>query len=214
MPRPAIKPTEPDHHHDDYLKRRDAVVLAYKESIQEYDRLVTWASAGALGLSITFLEKFGQGADSRTAWLLGAGWISLGAAFATSLWSQYFSSRIHSWKLRELDCRQLATADRPKTWADDVDRCDRKAHSYGATTRWLTFISGLLLVGGIMLVATFAFLNAPFKSAATTSDIAGDPPRTTVAPVTEKKGLEYLPEPVRRPQSPPPSKKPQPQEKR
>ena len=149
--------------HEDYLRERDALALSYTQSIQEYDRLVTWASAGALGLSITFLEKFGQGADSATAWLLGVGWIALGASFAASLWSQYFSSRIHSWKLKELRHLQLATGDRPKTWTDDAVHLDTVAGRYGKATKRLTFISGVLLIVGITLVATFAFLNAPFK---------------------------------------------------
>src|SRR5437773_510701 len=106
MPPPTPQRMEPLDH-DEYLKHRDALVLSYKESMKEYDRLVTWASAGALGLSITFLEKFGQNADKGTAWLLGTGWLALGAAFAASLWSQYFSSRIHSWSRRELDYLQI-----------------------------------------------------------------------------------------------------------
>ena len=205
MTKPTPRRTEPLDR-DDYLKHRDALALSYRESIREYDRLVTWASAGALGLSITFLEKFGQDADSRTAWLLGVGWILLGTAFATSLWSQYFSSRIHSWRRRELEHCQLATADRQKTWATEAARLNRIVGRYGTATWWLTFISGVLLIGGIMSVATFAFLNAPFKSA--------EVPRTAVVPAIEKKGLEDLPEPVRKPQSTVSTKEPPPQQKR
>jgi hypothetical protein len=43
--------------HDDYLARRERLDRAYTESIREYDRLVTWASGGALLVSVTFLEK-------------------------------------------------------------------------------------------------------------------------------------------------------------
>jgi hypothetical protein len=209
MASPTARRTE-SLDHDDYLKRCDALGLSYRESIREYDRLVTWASAGALGLSITFLEKFGKGADSRTAWLLGVGWISLGLSFATSLSSQYASSRIYSWARKELDHLQLAPADRTETWATEAVRLDRKASRYNTATRWLTFMSGVLLVGGIMLVTTFAFLDAPFKPAGVIPDKPVDAPRTTEMTVPEKRGWEYLPEPVLRPQSPPPSKEPAP----
>jgi len=204
----AVRRTEPLAR-DDYLKQRDALAVYYRESIQEYDRLVTWASAGALGLSITFLEKFGQGADSRTKWLLAAGWTLLCLAFATSLWSQYASSRIHSCRRKELDHLQLAVADRKEMWAEEAVRLERTAKRYGVVTRRLTFTSGMLLVGGIMLVATFAFLNAPFKPAGVIPDKPATAPRTTELTIPEKRGTEYLPEPVLRPQSPPPpSKKP------
>lgn len=212
MVSPAVKRTTPLDH-DEYSKYRDHMVLFYKESMQEYDRLVTWASAGALGLSITFLEKFGQGADSRTKWLLGSGWLLLGASFATSLWAQYFSSRIHSSAMTELDHLQLAPTARSNTWAARAVRLDRTVRRYSAAVKWLTFISGVLLVGGIMSVATFAFLNAPFKPAGVIPDKPAVAPRTTEMTIPEKRGTEYLPEPVRRPQSPPPVKEPTPQKK-
>ena len=62
--------------------------------------------------------------------------------------------------------------------------------------------SGVLLVGGIMSVAFFAFLNAPFKGAENNTSITS---REVAAPVTDKKGLEYIPEPVSRPPSSAPS---------
>ncbi len=206
MTSPTPRRTDPLDHAD-YLQQRDYLKLSYTESIKEYDRLVTWASAGALGLSITFLEKFGQNADRGTAWLLGVGWTSLGAAFAASLWSQYFSSRIHSWRWRELDHLQLEPAERPTNWAPEAVRLERVASRYGTTTRRLTFTSGVLLIGGIVSVASFAFLNAPFKPAEVTSQEPRIAPNTVTVPVVpEKRGLEYIPEPVRRPQSTPPPK--------
>jgi hypothetical protein len=179
--------------HAEYLKQRESLVAAYTSSINEYDRLVTWASAGALGLSISFLEKFGTNADPTTAWMLGLGWGSLSAAFALSLWSQYTSSRLHSWKCRELDHCQLSVAVRLPNWADEAARLDKRGRLYGKATRWMTFVSGLALVGGIVTIASFAFLNAPFKDAGSGVSQA----TTTVA--TDKKGLDYTPPPVPRP---------------
>lgn len=203
---PTVRRTAPLDR-EEYEKRRESLGLAYTESIREYDRLVTWASAGALGLSITFLDKFGDGADSETAWLLGTGWALLGAAFATSLWSQFASSRIHSWRRNELDHLQLEPQERSEMWSAQAIRLDRVASRYGAWTKRLTFMSGVLLVGGMMFIATFAFLNAPF------ADSKGGPQRPPAVGPTEKKGQEYNPEPVPKPQSTPP-KDPTPQEKR
>jgi hypothetical protein len=189
------------------LKRREALRRDYTESIREYDRLVTWASGGALALSIGFLEKFGQNANPASKWWLGAGWTLLGLAFASSLWSQYFSSRIHSWRGNELEHLQQAPESRGETWATRAIQLDRVATRYGLTTKALTFVSGVLLVGGIMSVTVFAFHNAPFTTAVNTT---GRPD----VPITDKKGLEYHPEPVPRPQ---PAQQPttqQPQEKR
>jgi hypothetical protein len=180
--------------HDEYLKQRESIVDAYTSSMKEYDRLVTWASAGALGLSISFLEKFGTNANPATSWMLATGWGLLSAAFALSLWSQYTSSRLHSWKRRELDHHQTGVTDRPEAWATEAARLHIIGRRYGKATRWMTFISGIALVGGIVTIATFAFFNAPF------TNIGSDNSRkTTVVP--EKRGLEYTPPPVPRPPS-------------
>jgi hypothetical protein len=56
----------------------------------------------------------------------------------------------------------------------------------------MTVFSGISLVGGIVLVSTFAFLNAPFKK-------GGPAGITSQTPVLEKKGLDYTPPPVARP---------------
>lgn len=157
-------PTDAPLPDDEYRSQRERLVQAYGESIKEYDRLVTWASAGGLGLSITFIEKFGKDADRGTAWMLAAGWIALCVAFAASLWSQYFSSRIHSWRTRELDHCQEPPVDEVPTWAAEAARLHRIASRYGKLTKWSTAASGLLLVGGIAFLAWFAFANAPFKA--------------------------------------------------
>ena len=132
--------------HDEYQKYRQSTSAAYTASMNEYDRLVTWASAGALAVSMSFLEKFGNKADPRTAWLLGLSWSLLAGSFAMSLWSQYFSSRAHSWALRKLDHQQIAAAERKPDWAAQAKRLEGIGHRYGKATRWLTFLSGIALV--------------------------------------------------------------------
>lgn len=193
-----------------YLRQLEHLRVAYTDSIKEYDRLVTWASAGALGLSITFLEKFGTNASGETAWMLATGWAFLCAAFASSLWSQYASSRIHSWRRQELDHLQVSLTLRQHGWAAKAVQLARKADWYGSVTRRLTLTSGILLVGGIMSIASFAFLNAPFKTAAVSKNTSITPHISSTPVVTEKKGLDYIPEPVPRPAStptPPPDDK-------
>jgi hypothetical protein len=127
---------------DGLLRRHNQVLhefwLSDTGSINEYDRLVTWASGGALGLSITLIEKFGSNADRATARWLALGLTALGFAFAASLWSQYFSSRIHSWRRRELDHLQKPEAERARSRTSEAVRLHRIVDIHGAATKWLT----------------------------------------------------------------------------
>src|SRR5437868_6260127 len=63
-----------------YLAQREELRRSYTSSMNEYDRLVTWISGGALGLSVTFIERFAPKTRADTAWMLMWGWSLLAAA--------------------------------------------------------------------------------------------------------------------------------------
>ena len=150
--------------HDEYLRRLDRLDRAYTESIREYDRLVTWASGGALLVSVTFLEKIAPKPRPETAWLLGASWLLLATALLLSLASQYASSRVHSWRMNELNHLQQPGEQRSDTWFAEAGRLDRGARLWGRATKWSTFFSGIVLVGGLLVLARFAFINTSFAT--------------------------------------------------
>ena len=155
--------TEPWDPHE-HARRRDRLDRGYTDSMNQYDKLVPWASGGALVLSVTFIEKFGQNASPNTGWLLGTSWVLLGLSLLSSLLSQYASTRMYSWRLRELEHVQQPLESRAESWAGEARRFDRLAGLWGTATKWLTFLSGVvLLVGGLMFLARFAYLNAPFR---------------------------------------------------
>ena len=132
--------------------------------MNQYDKLVPWASGGALVLSVTFIEKFGQNASPNTGWLLGTSWVLLGLSLLSSLLSQYASTRMYSWRLRELENVQRPLDSRAESCAGEALRLNRLAGLWGTATKWFTFLSGVvLLVGGLMCLARFAYLNAPFR---------------------------------------------------
>lgn len=150
--------------HDEYLRRLERLDRAYTESIREYDRLVTWASGGALLVSVTFLEKLAPTPRPDTAWLLNASWLLLAAALLLSLASQYASSRVHSWRMKELNHLQQPVEQRANGWTAEVGRIDRGARLWGKATKWSTFASGIVLVIGLVVLSRFAFLNTSFAA--------------------------------------------------
>lgn len=152
----ADRPPRSEH---DYYRIRRVRAAAYTASINEYNRLVTWISGGALGLSITFVEKLSPQIRPGSAWMLISGWALLGVALLTSLFSHYASSRVHSMKLRELDHFQTPPDQRRGAWSAEAKRFDWWAASYGRATNVLTMASGLFLVGGFMFLAGFAYAS-------------------------------------------------------
>ena len=149
---------------EEYEKRRDRLDRAYTESMREYDRLVTWASGGALLASITFVEKLAPQPLSETTRLLAISWGLLAVAFLLSLTSQYASSRVHSWRVNELDHLQSQVETRTAAWAPEAGRLLRGAKAWGKATKWSTFFSGVALVAGMVVLSMFAFQNMPLSA--------------------------------------------------
>lgn len=150
--------------HDEYLRRLDRLDRAYTDSIKEYDRLVTWASGGALLISVTFLEKLAPRPRPDTASLLNGSWLLLAGALLLSLASQYASSRVHSWRMNELNHLQQPAEQRADDWRREADRLNRAASLWGRATKWSTFLSGIVLVIGLIVLSRFAFLNTSFTA--------------------------------------------------
>jgi hypothetical protein len=159
---PAPRRVDPLEH-DEYLSRRERLDRAYTESIREYDHLVTWASGGALIVSITFIEKLAPHPRLDTAWALSVSWALLAGAFLLSLVSQYASSRVHSWRMNELDHMQKSGDERLECWTHEAGRLTRGTRVWGTATKWSTFLSGVVLVAGVIALSTFAFMNTPFS---------------------------------------------------
>jgi len=63
----------------------------YAEAMAQYDRLIPWASAGALVISFTFVSDFADVAPTWTKWMLAVAWLALAGALVCSIFSQYAS---------------------------------------------------------------------------------------------------------------------------
>ncbi len=150
--------------HEEYLRRLERLDRAYTESIREYDRLVTWASGGALVVSVTFLEKLAPRPRPETAWLLSGSWLLLAGALLLSLMSQYASSRVHSWRMNELNHLQQSVEQRGDNWLAEAGRLNRGARLWGKATKWSTFLAGIVLVIGLIVLSRFALLNTLFST--------------------------------------------------
>lgn len=152
------EPVEGDH----YVRRREVLERISLESISEYARLVSWAALGALAASMLFVG-FRDYVDPETGWLLEAGWALVVAAFTTALLSHGVRSRLHAWRLSELDHLQIAPAERLDTWPKEAVRRNRLARRYAAIDQWLMLLSSVMLIAGLACLTSFAFRNVPFE---------------------------------------------------
>jgi hypothetical protein len=132
--------------YDIFLVERQRFIDGRQRVQQRVDQLVTGGAAGALALSITFVEKLAPSVLAWTRLLLLGAWGTLALSLCLSLISHYVSVRAFDATIVEFD------------------RCYQHAAEFHspASTRYAQVISygaAATLIGGVLLLAAFAFLN-------------------------------------------------------
>ena len=156
----------------EYFDERKLLIEARTRGYQRVDQMVTAGAAGALVLSINFLDKLAPaGTPVQSAVLLAAGWGALLVCLALSLFSHYFSGKSFDCEMARLNARTHGKKEPSNRW--------RTCNS------WSTWGSMILIVVGIGFLAAFAFVNAPFRRGVTTM---ANPTETKVPPAPTKKG--------------------------
>jgi hypothetical protein len=108
--------------------------------------MVIGGATGALVLSITFLENIAGSAPVVGSPVLALAWGSLLLCLFCALVSQFLSGKSFDCEIARLDARS------------NNEPCP--ANRFKAPIEWCTGIAFALLVAGIALLATFAFVNA------------------------------------------------------
>jgi hypothetical protein len=133
----------------EYFDERAMIIEARQRGYQRAEQMLTGGATGALLLSITFLEKIVPASTVTKAGLLVSAWATLLLCLSCSLAGQYASARAFGCELARLDASVHDKPLPPNRWA--------------TVNRVLGAVGPVLLVGGILLLAWFAFVNAPFN---------------------------------------------------
>lgn len=149
-PPPAAPPTPAPLSREEYFAERALLIEARQRGYQRAEQLVIAGAAGALVLSITFLEKLVPANTVIRAGLLFGAWVALLVCLAVSLFSQYASARAFDVQLTRLDAH---VHNEPQSLSERWTICNRLCSSAAA----------VLLIAGIALLAWFAYVNAPFN---------------------------------------------------
>ena len=139
----------------------------YLASMREYDRLIPWASAGALVLSMSFVGSFASVAPPSTKWILALAWILLTCALLSPIMAHYLSTRIKVWSESYVRARQEPPdAKKNKTayaeWRTTTLQLDARKRLYQNWTRRLNILSAVFLITGLFTLGAFAVLAVPF----------------------------------------------------
>lgn len=110
-------------------------------------------AAGALALSVTFVEKLAPDPLRPTLWVLGAGWLFLLISLAGSLLSFVLRSHAYRMARESLDDAVVAgQLDLSKVDLSAVSRRNRRLDRLNHVRLWSLFF-------GVLFLVAFAFYN-------------------------------------------------------
>lgn len=127
--------------YDVYLDERKILIQTNKETSQQFDKYILTLSAGALAISITFLENIVPNPDENTLIYLILGWLVFILSMLATLISFIISQKACD--------KQIDLLESPK---DDKN-------NWSIWTQRLNILSIICFVGGAIFLSIFSILN-------------------------------------------------------
>ena len=120
-------------------KNRELITRVKEKSEDDFEKNITYISAGTLVLSMTFIEKIVTIKNSKLIWALIASWILLALTLLLNLISHQISSYYHDKSLEEYDKSDAKLEV-------NIKRRNQKIRNLNTTT------IGLLIIGIFCLI--------------------------------------------------------------
>lgn len=132
-----------------YLSFRQSLDAAELEVSGRYDKWILTLSGGALGLSITFLEKIATAPPKWSFWILGVAWVF----YVISLMSALLSFLTSQSAIRDIR-NQI-----DNNWDEQNKRLVNQKQIFKTLTNVLNWGSMALFVFGTVLLCVFSLIN-------------------------------------------------------
>jgi len=130
-----------------WLEYRKSLLEQKSKSDDDFEKYITFIASGALGLTLTFLDKITPLDCAVYIWLVATGWVLLALTLLINLFSHFLSSKYTTKSIDEIDD------------AIDYDslrkNLDRRNKIINNLNGWSIF----LLIAGVMSILIYVILN-------------------------------------------------------
>ena len=134
--------------YQEYIKERQLLFNAKLKGSQSLDKALLTLSAGALALSLTFINQIAPHPQPATLKFIIVAWSCFGLSILSTLLSFWTSQKACDKQIKILEATFLGQGDRKKL-----------ANKYSCATAILNLFSVLLFIGGIVSFAIFSAIN-------------------------------------------------------
>lgn len=152
----------------EYLKK------VKEKSEDDFEKNITYISAGALGVSMTFIEKIVNLPKAIQLWLLVTAWGFLTLTLLINLLSHYLSSFFHDKTIDDLD--------------NENSNINKNIDSRNKRLRKINIGTIITLISGIILLIIFLSINIYYMSDKNQKNQATTESKIQDSPNYEKRG--------------------------
>lgn len=131
-----------------WLEYRKSLLEHKSKSDDDFEKYITFIASGALGLTLTFLDKISPLDKAVFIWIIATGWILLSLTLLINLYSHFLSSKYTTKSIDEID--------------DEIDydslreNLDKRNTNINKLNGWSIF----LLFLGILFILIYVILNS------------------------------------------------------
>ncbi|AWW30142.1 hypothetical protein DN752_08420 [Echinicola strongylocentroti] len=130
---------------------RLSILEQKSKSEDDFEKYITYISSGALGLTVTFIDKISPLKESVYVWIIILGWGLFALTLFLNLFSHYLSSRYNEKTINEIDMDIDYSM-----LLENIDKRNEKISCLN--------ISSIISLGtGILFVLIFSSLNAYYN---------------------------------------------------
>ena len=133
-----------------YLEERKLLIQAEKEGSQQFDKAILTLAAGALAISITFINQIAPHPKPGTICFLAWGWVAFGMSLISTLVSFFTSQKA---------CRKQIAILEHDVLDKKESESNKQKNDWAIWTNYLNIVSILAFVIGVIFLGYFSISN-------------------------------------------------------
>ncbi len=133
---------------EEWKEYRLSVLEQKSKSDDDFEKYITFIASGALGLTITFIDKISPLKESIAIWVIAIGWVLLAFTLFINLLSHFLSSKYNEQTIQDIDDEI--------EYDNLIERIDNRNKIISRLN-----LSSIILLGlGIISILTYTIINA------------------------------------------------------
>lgn len=129
-----------------WLEYRKEVCVNQEKSQDDFEKYINLIASGALGLTVTFIDKIVPIDQATYIWIIATGWVLLAVTLLVNLYSHHKSAKFSAQTISQIDSEEYEMVQ------ETTINCNKEINGYNKLSLYSLFC-------GIILIIIFVTIN-------------------------------------------------------